>query len=43
MLNHVAVADAKSNTNNTMVADAVPDTVMMPPSHRDTGPSVIGC
>jgi hypothetical protein len=38
----VTVADARISTNNIKVALAVPFTVMMPPSQRETGPSVIG-
>ena len=39
---HVTVADARISTSSMSVADAVPRTVMMPPSQRVTGPSVIG-
>ncbi|NBU95837.1 MAG: hypothetical protein EBS20_08105, partial [Actinobacteria bacterium] len=37
-------ADASSNTNNTEVAEIVPDTVIVAPvdAHADVGPSSIG-
>src|SRR5687768_2849963 len=40
--NHPAVALASSNTNRTAVAVIVPLTVISPPRHVETGPSVTG-